>query len=497
MKIVIPLYREDQSIPKQYTRQLNNRPVYTYILNTVKNFLEIHTVEVWTDILEVYNRLKSERGITPVLFERKQDTLEERATDEFVFFVNPDLPFLSFSTLKAILQGDKDKPCLYVTNCGEWLGFYGPVSSFFCKEKFFQEEPVVLNVSGVECINIRTKQGWWIAEKETQKKRIIIHPKSSSKIGMGHVYRGLTLASKLYLDHDVLFVFSAEQEIGIELVSREGYDVKTYHNSALPVMKQFQPDIVINDLLNTTKEYMLELRKLNCRIVNFEDLGEGAELADAVINALYPGDVPRKNFYTGQNYYCIREDFIGIPKKEVTEEVKEILLTYGGSDPQNITLKTIKSLLDIQPTYGFKIRAILGPAYQHHEELYSYIESIDHQHVEVHEVVTDMAHYLKNADLIFTSAGRTMYEIATIATPAIVVAQNYRELTHTFGHPYNGFYNLGFWAELSESDYQKAAEDLINNYEMRKLMNQRMCNIDLTKGIDRVMRIILGKGEAE
>ncbi len=43
-----------------------------------------------------------------------------------------------------------------------------------------------------------------------------------------------------------------------------------------------------------------------------------------------------------------------------------------------------------------------------------------------------IAKYMLNADIIFSSAGRTIYEIASISTPAIILAQNERELTHFF-----------------------------------------------------------------
>jgi spore coat polysaccharide biosynthesis predicted glycosyltransferase SpsG len=38
--------------------------------------------------------------------------------------------------------------------------------------------------------------------------------------------------------------------------------------------------------------------------------------------------------------------------------------------------------------------------------------------------VANMASQMREADLIFTSAGRTTFEIACVGTPAIVIAQN-------------------------------------------------------------------------
>lgn len=496
MKIIIPLFHADQVIPKQFTRFLNGKMSFLYLVESVCRAKLGLQVEVWTDIKEIYIRLQKFNEITARLLNGKEHVFT-LCQSEQAFIVNSYLLLLSPESLRKGIDELSQEPQI-VTAHNEWIFYFGNASSFFDESSLEKVKKKSVDIPRIEVTSVSNKLGWWIAEKEVQKKRIIIHPKSSSKIGMGHVYRGLTIASRLISDHEILFVFQKEQNIGIELVKSEGYEVKTYSESAIPIVKEFKADVIINDLLNTSKEYMLELRKLNCRIVNFEDQGEGAELADAVINALYPGDVPRRNFYTGQKFYCIREDFLDVEKKEVGESVQEILLTFGGADPQNLTLRTLRELVLIQNKYKFDIRVILGPAYQKHDELYAFIKDQGLvRGVFVHEVVTEMAQYMSKADIIFTSAGRTMYEIATIGTPAIVIAQNYRELTHTFGHPYNGFYDLGYWAELAEGDYAKAAVKLIENYQLRKLMNNRMMSIDLTKGIERVTTIILGEGATD
>lgn len=332
--------------------------------------------------------------------------------------------------------------------------------------------------------------------KGVKEKRIIIHPLSSKALGTGHIYRGLTIGSKLLIDHDVLFLFRKDQELGINMIRREGFKVLTYdvYENPADIIIMNRPDIVINDLLNTTKDYILKLKQANIRVINFEDIGEGAIYADAVINALYPGNVPQKNFYTGEDYYCIREDFIGISKKTIKKDVEEILITYGGEDPQFLTLATLKGIYKLQDEFNFHITIILGPAFNNHEKLYKAIMEMGLENkISVYENVNEMVKFMKRADIIFTSAGRTMYEIATVGTPAVVTSQNYREITHTFGHPYNGFYNLGYWAEVNEDNYYNVARELILDFGLRQLMNERMRKNDFSEGINRVVKIILNE----
>lgn len=317
--------------------------------------------------------------------------------------------------------------------------------------------------------------------------KVMFHIIGNKKLGLGHVFRSLTLATKMK-NYDICFLIQNSNDLAIKLVTEKKFFVIVYENEPYTEIMRFNPDFLINDILDTSLAYMEELRKIGIqRIVNFEDLGEGADVADAVINALYPSNVPHPNFYTGEKYYCIREEFVNYMKKQVNEDVKQILITYGGTDPNNLTLKTLEGVSVFKDSLTIDI--VLGHGYDYEEGLKQFINN-EGLNVILNRQVDNMAVHMYNADIVFTSAGRTMYEIATIGTPAVVTSQNFREITHTFGHPYNGFINLGYHSEIKSLDYQKVTEKLINDSNLRKLMNKRMLQHDLENGINRVINII-------
>jgi len=486
MKIIIPLFKENQKLPKQFTKLLYGKPAIEYLINTLSSLNIGHfDFEIWTNIEEIrdkYNGLKTEY---------KTYDQAKNLNNKTLIFINPNFVFISEFTISECIKNPENSLV-----SGESFVFGDKLSKIDKSPTFIDQSNQVIKLSSKEQINLGTRYGWWIAEKELRKKKIIVHPLSAKKLGTGHIYRGLTLATRLFVDHDVIFLFRSDQQLGINMVSIEGFQVLTYSENENPEEEiiQNQPDIVINDLLDTSKDYIVKLKQCGIRVINFEDMGEGAAYADAVINALYPGDVPHDNFYTGEDYYCIREDFIGAPKKVVTKDVKEILITYGGEDPQFLTLTTLKGILKLQEDYHFHVKIILGPAFNKHDELHNTIEELGlNKKVTIYDSVKHMSSFMREADIIFTSAGRTMYEVATIGTPAVITAQNYRELTHTFGHPYNGFYNLGYWAEASENSYYEVTKELILNYDLRKLMHDRMSKSDFSQGINRVLRIILNE----
>ena len=100
--------------------------------------------------------------------------------------------------------------------------------------------------------------------------------------------------------------------------------------------------------------------------------------------------------------------------------------------------------------------------------------------------------YMKNADLAFTSQGRTVYELACMGVPSIVLAQNEREQLHKFAQMENGFLNLGLGSLIRYEVIKEAFDLLVNSLDLRQNMNKLMTQYDLKSGIQRVKNIILG-----
>jgi spore coat polysaccharide biosynthesis predicted glycosyltransferase SpsG len=161
------------------------------------------------------------------------------------------------------------------------------------------------------------------------------------------------------------------KRLGIEKVKEYNYPIITFEgeDALFKNLEKINPNIVINDVLDTDKEYILKLKNRGYFVVNFEDLGEGSEFANIVINALYENSYPPENHYYGYKYVCLKDDFFIFSKKVVQKEVKTILITFGGTDPNNLTLRTLKAMEKLNLKDVF-INVILGLGYNQKEELY-------------------------------------------------------------------------------------------------------------------------------
>jgi spore coat polysaccharide biosynthesis predicted glycosyltransferase SpsG len=144
----------------------------------------------------------------------------------------------------------------------------------------------------------------------------------------------------------------------------------------------------------------------------------------------------------------------------------------------------IESITDYCKRRDIEIIVVAGFGYSHYETLISY------SHVKIIRNSTNIAELMRDADVIFTSAGRTTYEAASLKVPTIVLAQNKRELTHFFASAEHGFLNLGLGTEVSNRQILDALESLTDNFESRQHASALMAKADLRSGRQRVLKLI-------
>ncbi|MEG9327960.1 hypothetical protein V6B16_08430 [Salinimicrobium catena] len=340
-------------------------------------------------------------------------------------------------------------------------------------------------LKGGEEIDIDTYNDWNLCEYLLQKKKILFVVGGNEIIGMGHVYNTLIVANDI-LNHEVQFLVPKGNLLAFEKISSKNYKVQIQSSeNILDDIENINPDIIINDILDTDEEYIKAIKKRNITCINFEDLGEGAKQADLVINAIYPEREEHENHYYGEQYFILRDEFIfNYSNKTIKEEVNEVLITFGGVDPCNLTEFTLDSIYDFCVNHKIKINIVTGPGYTKYETLDRYKEAT------VFENVQNISDFMFSADIVFTSAGRTIYEVASIGVPAIVLAQNERELTHFFAAQENGFINLGLGTDVSRKELLDQFKILVNTPGSRIRNHELMINQNLKLGRKKVLSLI-------
>ena len=535
--VVIPARGGSKGIPRKNIRLLDNKPLISYSINIAKSSAYVDDVVVTTDDSEIAllsekfgasiirrskDLARDEIPLDPVVYDAMIQK-EKQAFDEYdlVITLQPTSPLLKTSTLDMAIEkfedfgidsvlsvvDDRHLSWRYNEDNQRYFPNYVERKNRQYLPKNFRETGAILatrrhcmhedsrlgvnvdliEVSREESVDIDNYEDWWIAENYLQKKRIAIVVNAYDEIGTGHVYRCLSIASKLVF-HDVLFFLDESHQLGIDIVNNYNYPFTTYDGSddLLNKLRQYSPQLVVNDILDTTREYVTILKNNGYFVVNFEDLGTGTEVADVVFDALYEHEIGEKNVFTGHKYYILKDEFYFQPQKIITQGVNNILITFGGTDPNNFTEKVIDSILTTN--YEGRINVILGLGYRDIEGLISKYEP--YPSIQIYKNVLNISEFMFKADIIFTSSGRTMYEVCSLGVPTICLCQNERELTHVFANSRNGFINLGLGVDVGRQEIIDEFINLVNNYDLRREMNEKMLATDLKDGFENVWSIV-------
>lgn len=542
---IIPARGGSKGIPRKNVLLLSGQPLISYAIQNAKSSRFQMDVAVSTDDQEITNvsnqfgaevirrnkKLASDEvTLDPVIFDAVQQMEGKTGkTYDYVITLQPTSPLLSADTLDSAIQkmlndetidtlisAVNDPHLSWTTkevkgvvtvlpnyearlnrqylpkNFVETGAFVITKRHFVKPDTRFGKNISVYEVPASESTDIDTKQDWWVAEKQLSKKNILIRVEGYSEIGLGHVYRGLSLAYSL-MDHNVTFVTSSKSDLAIKKLEDSfiKYEVIQEEHQLKEIIAKYDVDIVINDILNTSISYMEYLSQFSVRVVNFEDVGPGSALADAVINDLYAPQNTDSKYYWGSKYYLLRDEFLISKPSEFNEEVNNVFVIFGGVDPSNLTQKVLAAFEQINTNEDVEFTVVVGPGYAEFEKIQDIAEN-SALNISVFKDVNNMAEMMKRSDIAISSQGRTMLELASMNVPTILMAQNERELTHEFGYLSNGFINLGLGEAIDSSSIALTLEWLMNTPQIRRQMHNQMQKKDLRNGFKRVKSIILG-----
>ena len=197
----------------------------------------------------------------------------------------------------------------------------------------------------------------------------------------------------------------------VKVIEERGFDVLSGEHSKL--IEIVKPDFIIFDKFNVEEELAAKAKRYGS-VVLF-DSTTANEHADLIINAMVR--CKGNNCYHGTKYLILRREFSEFWKmrKVIREDVKRVLLMFGGSDPSNFTVKVLKIMED------FDVTAVVGPGYAYLDEL----EKIaDERGARIVISPKNVAKLMFESDLAITSLGLTMFESMCVGTPVLAICQN-------------------------------------------------------------------------
>ncbi len=517
---VIPARGGSREIPRKNLRLLNGKPLIFYQIRNATESKHITDVVVTSErriildyassfrvhIRERPDELAGDRvTLDPVVYdatEFMENKLGKRY--DIVVTLQPTSPLLTSETLDSAIEKFLKEPVetllpvveathLYWREVEgrlvpdyeerinrQWLprtfresgAFLITERGFVRRDSRFGDSVVVFALKGSEGLDIDSQLDWVTAESAMRRLRIVFVVNSNEKVGMGHLYRTLALADR-FVGHDVVFMTFESSERSLKPIKDDGYRViRTDEKSLSRAVENARPSIVVNDILDTSETYVRSIRKRGLFVVNFEDLGKGADEAHLVINALYERTKPKSNHRFGYEYECLNEKFLLYPPIKFRQKAKNLFLTFGGVDQNDLTstvLSKIPEIFDV--TTLERLTAVVGPGYARTAHLNDLVKSLGDYDLDVHRSVDNMPALMKSADIAVTSNGRTVYELAAMGIPTISIAQNDRETLHLFARYHPGVRYLGIASTVEPGNILESITEICTQQSVRKAMH--------------------------
>lgn len=531
MKIlaVIPARAGSKGIPNKNIRIIGGHPLIHYSIKNALNSTMITDIIVTTDSEEVkiiaeqmgakvkwrdaklcgdavtldaviFDAIPNEQWDYVITMQPTSPTLKVDTLDNAIrYAINNDLDTL-ISAINAphLSWGEKDGKKIpnyterlnrqYMPPCYMETGaFVVSKASIVTPETRIGLKVDVFELSEEEAHDVDTFEDLQSVAATLEKKKVAIYVNGNNKRGMGHIYRALELADEFFVKPDIYY--------DVNQTDRNVFG-KTTHN-LIPIdgiaelfdkCKTNQYTLFINDILSTSIDYMIGLRRVlpNAKLVNFEDDGEGAIKADMVFNALFH-DSELPHIYAGEKYYISSKTFMFYEPIEIKNEVKRVFISFGGADPQNYSDRLL-SIVSKDEYKKYQFIVVLGRAKNNVDALLEYNK---YENIEVVYDVANMPEIMSKCDMGITSRGRTGYELAMLGIPTISMAQNQREEKHGFVCNENGFTYIGLNPadEIIESNLRMY---LSMSKESREHFHSMLLSHELRDGRKRVMSLING-----
>lgn len=217
-----------------------------------------------------------------------------------------------------------------------------------------------------------------------RKKTVILRADGNREIGMGHFTRSIALAEMLNSKFHCHFAVAGPgayhkneiKRVGAELIELPGSE--EHFESFLKIPSP--SDIVVLDNYFFDTPYQQKIKNLGCSLVCIDDMHDRHYLADLVINHSPSAEremyscAPDTKLLLGMDYVLLRNEFLLQARmKGKIPQSRSVMICFGGSDTNNLSLKYARLIHKIYPEMPVTI--VLGAAASGEEEIRNWIAS--------------------------------------------------------------------------------------------------------------------------
>jgi UDP-2,4-diacetamido-2,4,6-trideoxy-beta-L-altropyranose hydrolase len=335
---------------------------------------------------------------------------------------------------------------------------------------------------------------------------LFIRADADSQMGTGHVMRCLAIA-QAWSDQggDVVFLMR-QPGVGIrgrveneharilEISSDSGTLDDAKESSLLA--RENQAEWLVVDGYQFDADYQDAIKASGLRLLFLDDCGHGSRYsAELVLNqnlhaneSLYQNRLPETELLLGPRYALLRREFMGLRdwKRDIPDKARKLLVTLGGSDPDNVTERVIQALR-LAETKELDVKVLIGVSNPHRADLMKAVAGLPG--ISLMENARNMAELFAEADIAIAGAGSTCWELCFLGLPSLLIdlAENQRPVSRELER-------LGVAVDLGDSagiSPRQIADELVSlmaSAERRTAMSEKGRALIDGRGAARVCR---------
>lgn len=334
---------------------------------------------------------------------------------------------------------------------------------------------------------------------------LIIRADGGTQMGTGHLMRCLALAQGWQeAGGEVLFVLAWEMPAIEERLWQEGMQVAHLVGvvagseadvAATAVLaRQHHARWIVVDGYHFDSAYQKQIKEAGFSLLFIDDNAHADHYyADLVLNQniyaqarLYQARERHTRLLLGTSFALLRREFWPWRgwQRPMPEAARHLLVTLGGSDPDNVTLKVIQALQQLSGDWEAVI--VVGGQNPHYQELVTAVGN--DPRFQLRQNVPNMPELMAWADLAVSAGGSSIWELAFMGVPTLLVtlADNQSEAVNTLAQ--NGIcLKLDQNRTLTLARVKEYLESVLKDSAQRALMHKRARDLVDGYGVVRIV----------
>lgn len=333
---------------------------------------------------------------------------------------------------------------------------------------------------------------------------ICIRADMNDTVGLGHIMRCLSIADALK-EKGAPVLFLTADGCASDLLKKRGYEYIVLNSEwnhledELSVLESFfstkgkSCSLLILDTYQITQNYLRTLRAFVSTLL-IDDIPLFPYDVDTILcygvyyEKYYSGGSADRNLL-GPRYAPLRKEFQAAGEKLIRKRVENLLILSGGTDANDMLRRIVRQINNGRYK---RIDVVCGLFYPDYD---AFVKETDpYPEIVLHKNISNIADYMRAADIAVSAGGSTLYELCALGTPTISYCLEDNQKGNI-----EGFDRLGIIPSAGDIRTDPVVENIgmllekMASYEKRNELSAEMRKTVDGAGAERIADFIIDK----